>query len=93
MSSISSSFLRHRPSSRSSRGPTVDELNESLISRTIESCSKLGEDLLKMFIEEVNTDVCIDVEGREIKAHKCILVSRYGYALVECSFEVRNVLD
>lgn len=78
VSSISSSFpRRRRPSSRNSgHTPTVEEINESLITRTIESCSKLGEDLLKMFLEQINTDVVIGVEGREIKAHKCVLVAR-----------------
>jgi len=43
------------------------------------SCSRLGEDLLRMFIEEINTDVVVDVSGRRIKAHKCILSSRCQY--------------
>ncbi|XP_059488035.1 uncharacterized protein LOC132203891 isoform X2 [Neocloeon triangulifer] len=42
-------------------------------------CSRLGEDLLRMFIEEINTDVVVDVAGRRIKAHKCILSSRCQY--------------
>ncbi|KAG1672471.1 BTB/POZ domain-containing protein 8 [Nymphon striatum] len=42
-------------------------------------CSKLGEDLLRMFLEEINTDVIIEVAGKEIKAHKCILTSRCNY--------------
>jgi hypothetical protein len=32
-----------------------------------------------MFIEEINTDVVVDVSGRRIKAHKCILSSRCQY--------------
>lgn len=43
------------------------------------SCSRLGEDLLRMFIEEINTDVVVEVSGRRIKAHKCILSSRCQY--------------
>lgn len=37
---------------------------------------RLGEDLLKMFLQEIGTDVAIDVNGRRIKAHKIILSSR-----------------
>lgn len=40
---------------------------------------RLGEDLLKMFIQELATDVAIEVNGRLIKAHKCILRSRCQY--------------
>jgi BTB/POZ domain len=43
------------------------------------SCSRLGEDLFRMFIEEINTDVVVEVSGRRIKAHKCILSSRCQY--------------
>lgn len=41
--------------------------------------TRLGRDLLRMFIEEIGTDVTIDVAGRRIKAHKCILSSRCQY--------------
>ncbi|XP_020280992.1 uncharacterized protein LOC109853361 isoform X2 [Pseudomyrmex gracilis] len=41
--------------------------------------NRLGEDLLRMFLEEINPDVTIDVGGRHIKAHKCILSSRCQY--------------
>ncbi|XP_053994801.1 uncharacterized protein LOC128885072 isoform X1 [Hylaeus volcanicus] len=41
--------------------------------------NRLGEDLLRMFLEEINTDVTIDVAGRRIRAHKCILSSRCQY--------------
>jgi len=42
-------------------------------------CLKLGNDLLRMFQEEINTDVNILVSGRVVKAHKCILASRSQY--------------
>jgi hypothetical protein len=42
-------------------------------------CNRLGEDLLRMFLEEINPDVTIDVAGRRIRAHKCILSSRCQY--------------
>ncbi|XP_066592396.1 uncharacterized protein [Prorops nasuta] len=41
--------------------------------------NRLGEDLLRMFLEEINPDVTIDVSGRHIRAHKCILSSRCQY--------------
>lgn len=31
---------------------------------------RLGEDLLKMFLNEVNTDVTVRIDGKDIKAHK-----------------------
>ncbi|XP_076351963.1 uncharacterized protein LOC143247568 [Tachypleus tridentatus] len=42
-------------------------------------CSKLGEDLLRMFLEEINSDVVIRVGDKDIRAHKCILVTRSKY--------------
>lgn len=39
----------------------------------------LGKDLLRMFLEEIGTDTTIDINGRRIKAHKCILTSRCQY--------------
>lgn len=32
-----------------------------------------------MFLEEISTDVVVEVAGRRIKAHKCILTSRCQY--------------
>ncbi|XP_060520217.1 BTB/POZ domain-containing protein 8 isoform X2 [Cylas formicarius] len=40
---------------------------------------RLGTDLLRMFLEEIGPDVVVDVDGRKIKAHKCILSSRCQY--------------
>ncbi|XP_026482801.1 uncharacterized protein LOC113391038 [Ctenocephalides felis] len=40
---------------------------------------RLGEDLLRMFLEEISPDVSIDVSGRVLRAHKCILRSRCQY--------------
>lgn len=40
---------------------------------------RLGEDLLKMFLQEIATDVTIEVNGRRMRAHKCILRSRCQY--------------
>lgn len=42
-------------------------------------CSRLGEDLLRMFLDEISPDVTVEVGGRRIKAHKCILSSRCQY--------------
>ncbi|XP_077561379.1 uncharacterized protein LOC144177141 [Haemaphysalis longicornis] len=44
-----------------------------------EACSKLGGDLLRMFIGQVETDVTICVEGKRIGAHRFILASRSDY--------------
>ncbi|XP_050545465.1 uncharacterized protein LOC126907866 isoform X2 [Daktulosphaira vitifoliae] len=41
--------------------------------------SGLGQDLLKMFLEEIGADTTIDVNGRRIRAHKCVLTSRCQY--------------
>lgn len=40
---------------------------------------RLGEDLLKMFLQEIATDMIVEVHGRKLKAHKCILRSRCQY--------------
>jgi len=40
---------------------------------------RLGEDLLKMFLQEIATDVTIEAGGRKMRAHKCILRSRCQY--------------
>ncbi|XP_039489338.1 uncharacterized protein LOC120450408 isoform X2 [Drosophila santomea] len=40
---------------------------------------RLGEDLLKMFLQEIATDMLVEVHGRRIRAHKCILRSRCQY--------------
>lgn len=46
------------------------------------SCqSPLGQDLLRMFIEEIAPDVLVECSGRRIKAHKCILISRYFFMI------------
>ncbi|ROT66647.1 hypothetical protein C7M84_015317 [Penaeus vannamei] len=41
--------------------------------------SRLGEDLLRMFENEINTDVTIQIGEKRIRAHKCILASRCVY--------------
>lgn len=41
--------------------------------------SGLGQDLLRMFLEEIGADTTIDVNGRRIKAHRCVLTSRCQY--------------
>lgn len=41
--------------------------------------SGLGKDLLRMFLEEIGADTTIDINGRRIKAHKCVLTSRCQY--------------
>lgn len=41
--------------------------------------TNLGQDLLRMFLEEIGADTTIDINGRRIKAHKCVLTSRCQY--------------
>lgn len=50
--------------------------DQSSSAKAIESCSRLGKDLLKLFVEQLRTDCVIRVDGREFRAHKCILASR-----------------
>lgn len=55
----------------------TDSADES--SMSCRQPKRLGEDLLKMFIQELGTDVTIEVGNRKMKAHKCILRSRCQY--------------
>ncbi|CAB3225329.1 unnamed protein product [Arctia plantaginis] len=53
---------------------------DSQTSSLIENCtSRLGQDLLRMFLEEIAPDVIVEVSGKRFKAHKCILSSRCQY--------------
>lgn len=61
----------------SKRNYCLESADESSIS--CRQPRRLGEDLLKMFLQEIGTDVIIDVDGRKIKAHKIILSSRCQY--------------
>lgn len=55
----------------------LDSADESSIS--CRQPRRLGEDLLKMFLQEIATDVTLEVSGRKMRAHKCILRSRCQY--------------
>lgn len=55
----------------------LDSADESSIS--CRQPRRLGEDLLKMFLQEIATDVSIEVGNRKMRAHKCILRSRCQY--------------
>lgn len=55
----------------------LDSADESSIS--CRQPRRLGSDLLKMFLQEIGTDIVIDINGRRIKAHKVILRSRCQY--------------
>ncbi|XP_060809468.1 uncharacterized protein LOC106133894 isoform X2 [Amyelois transitella] len=64
---------------RSAVGNSTPE-DTGLTSSIINQCqSRLGQDLLRMFLEEIAPDVIVEVSGRRIKAHKCILSSRCQY--------------
>ncbi|XP_049884750.1 uncharacterized protein LOC126379847 isoform X2 [Pectinophora gossypiella] len=57
---------------------TTEETSQT--SSLIGNCqSRLGQDLLRMFLQEIAPDVIVEVSGRRIKAHKCILSSRCQY--------------
>ncbi|XP_046391394.1 uncharacterized protein LOC124159557 [Ischnura elegans] len=55
------------------------DMSSSLGGSRSAPCSRLGQDLLRMFLDEVNTDVTVEVEGHSVRAHKCILSSRCQY--------------
>lgn len=55
----------------------LDSADESSLS--CRQPKRLGEDLLKMFLQEIATDVILEVGGRKMRAHKCILRSRCQY--------------
>lgn len=55
---------------------TLESIDESISSR---QPRRLGEDLLKMFLQEIATDVTIEAESKKMRAHKCILRSRCQY--------------
>ncbi|XP_034935006.1 uncharacterized protein [Chelonus insularis] len=77
---ISESDLSSMQSSmgRSGADISTEETETSSFANT-KPYNRLGEDLLRMFLEEINPDVTIDVGGRRIRAHKCILSSRCQY--------------
>ncbi|EZA50353.1 BTB/POZ domain-containing protein [Ooceraea biroi] len=77
---ISESDLSSMQSSmgRSGADGSTEETETSSILGT-KPYNRLGEDLLRMFLEEINPDITIDVAGQHIRAHKCILSSRCQY--------------
>ncbi|KAK7012940.1 P-TEFb-associated cyclin-dependent protein kinase Cdk9, partial [Halocaridina rubra] len=58
---------------------SIDRSNDPSDQGGSEPCSRLGEDLLRMFLNEINTDVTIQIGEKRIRAHKCILASRCVY--------------
>ncbi|XP_011499063.1 PREDICTED: uncharacterized protein LOC105363146 [Ceratosolen solmsi marchali] len=64
---------------RSAHEESTEETETSTSFAMGKPYNRLGEDLLRMFLEEINPDVTIDVAGRRIRAHKCILSSRCQY--------------
>ncbi|XP_065162021.1 LOW QUALITY PROTEIN: BTB/POZ domain-containing protein 8-like, partial [Atheta coriaria] len=59
--------------------PDTSSLSDSTGSQTGPSQRRLGTDLLRMFLEEMDTDTHVHVGNRSIKAHRCILISRCQY--------------
>ncbi|XP_014216574.1 uncharacterized protein LOC106645267 [Copidosoma floridanum] len=78
---ISESDLSSLQSSmgRSGHGSTEETETSTSFALASKPYNRLGEDLLRMFLEEINPDITIDVGGRQIRAHKCILSSRCQY--------------
>ncbi|KAJ8688511.1 hypothetical protein QAD02_024306 [Eretmocerus hayati] len=76
---VSESDLSSLQSSMGRSGQGSTEETETSSIAMSKPYNRLGEDLLRMFIEEINPDVTIDVGGRRIRAHKCILSSRCQY--------------
>lgn len=64
------SLERHWRESQNNQHVSVSNQNVRNDRQMLEACSKLGEDLLKMFLEEIDTDIVVEVEGRQIKAHR-----------------------
>ncbi|CAC5424134.1 BTBD8 [Mytilus coruscus] len=44
-----------------------------------ETCNRVGEDLLRGYLQEIHTDCQVIVSGDHFKVHKCILSSRSSY--------------
>ncbi|KAK4877172.1 hypothetical protein RN001_009678 [Aquatica leii] len=63
----------------SNETPEPSSLTDSSTLPPRRSVQRLGTDLLRMFLEEIGPDISIDVNGRRIRAHKCILSSRCQY--------------
>ncbi|KAL1456902.1 hypothetical protein WDU94_001589, partial [Cyamophila willieti] len=61
---------------RSTLDVSTDEADPSSAAPHI---SSLGADLLRMFLDEISADVTVEVAGRRIRAHKCVLSSRCQY--------------
>lgn len=74
-----SSQVSDLSSMQSSTGLEYSTESTDISSDRVSPATQLGDDLLKMFLEGINTDVIVEVGGRRIKAHKCILSSRCQY--------------
>lgn len=79
MDAMRSSQFSDMSSMQSSAGLEYSTESTDISSDRGSPSTQLGDDLLKMFLEEINTDVIVEVGGRRIKAHKCILSSRCQY--------------
>lgn len=79
LDTMRSSQISDISSMQSSAGLEYSTESTDISSDRGSPATQLGDDLLKMFLEEINTDVIVEVGGRRIKAHKCILSSRCQY--------------
>ena len=74
----------HSPHNTKSSSPVSSETQEqngqiSVTTIPHEACSQLGTDLLLMYLNQVDCDCCIVVDGEKFPAHKCILSARSEY--------------
>lgn len=55
-----------------------EENNEMVTSKSVLSCSQLGLDLLKLFVNQINCDFSLLVADKSqfLRAHRCILMAR-----------------
>ena len=75
--SMSSSVIASSVKRSSSRVRCGQE--EDRLTRQLRASNKLGDDLLRMLLKEIDTDVEISAQGRIIKAHRFILCCRSSY--------------
>ncbi|XP_063698531.1 uncharacterized protein LOC134829410 [Culicoides brevitarsis] len=75
LSDIAQSDISNTTTSSVTSG--LDSPDESSIS--CRQPRRLGEDLLKMFLQEIATDITVEVGSKKMRAHKCILRSRCQY--------------
>ncbi|XP_064616022.1 BTB/POZ domain-containing protein 8-like [Liolophura sinensis] len=44
-----------------------------------QTCSRLGDDLLRVYLQEIDCDCTISVDSQDFKCHRCVLAARSSY--------------